>query len=100
MEKSEWIPLKAISDDCKIWAGTRVRLHNVGLNVVDKNNDYYEYLVSFIYGNAVYLQLTNLSQGEAGNIICVIEKDLPNHYSLGKTLKHMMGQENTFVLFE
>ncbi|GLX66873.1 hypothetical protein [Paenibacillus glycanilyticus] len=99
MERSDWIPLRNINDDKKIWAGTKVRLYNVGLNVIDKADDYYDYLVSFIYDNVEYLQLTNLSQGEAGNIICVIKKDTPNHYALGKTLKEMMGLEYTFVLF-
>jgi hypothetical protein len=100
METAKWVPLANINDECKIWVGTRVRLYNVGLNVENKKDDYFEYLVSFIYDNADFLQLTNLSPGEAGNIICVLEKDLPNQYALGKTLKDMMGLENTFVLFD
>ncbi|WP_370452538.1 hypothetical protein [Lysinibacillus sp. SGAir0095] len=72
----------------------------MGLNVKDTKDDYFEYLVSYIYDNEEFLQLTNLSPGEAGNIICILEKDLPNYYALGKTLKKMMGLENTFVLEE
>lgn len=98
MEDAKWIPLGNIEGDEKIWAGTKVRLYNVGLNGKDKQEDYYEYLVSFIHGNDEYLQLTNLSQGEAGNILCVLAKDLPNHYAIGKTLKYMVGVENSFVL--
>jgi len=100
METSKWIPVRNISDDEKIWAGTKVRLYNVGLKVKDKTDDYYEYLVSYIFDNNDYLQLTNLSRGKAGNILCVLKKDRPNHYSLGKTLKDMIGLDNTFVLFE
>ncbi|CAH1193919.1 IS1595 family transposase ISBwe1 [Paenibacillus auburnensis] len=100
MEATKWIPLANIEDDYKIWAGTKVRLFNVGLNVKGEIADYYDYLVSYIYANDDYLQLTNLSEGEAGNIICVIKKDKPNHYALGKTLKDMMGIENAFVLME
>ncbi len=100
METEAWIPLIDIEDDGKIWAGTKVRLYNVGLNVKDKSLDYFDYLVSYIYDNNDYLQLTNLSQGEAGNIICVIKKDSPNHYALGKSLKEMMGLENTYLLLE
>ncbi|HEX3047111.1 MAG TPA: hypothetical protein VHY08_20325 [Bacillota bacterium] len=99
MKESIWISLKTIEDNEKIWAGTRVRLYDVGLKVKDKKDDYYEYIVSYIYGNDEYLQLTNLSPGEAGNIICIIKKDLPNHYSTGKTLKEMMDVEKSFVLF-
>lgn len=100
MEGDKWIPLVNIKDEEKIWAGTKVKVYNVGLNVMERKDDYYVYLVSYIFGNGDYLQLTNLSQGEAGNIVCVIKKDTPNHYALGKTLKYMIGLENTFVLFE
>ena len=92
-----WIPISQLSDDTKIWSGIVVRLYNIGLNVSDKSKDYYEYLISEIYGNHKYLQLTCLSQGKAGNIICVLKKDLPNHYALGKELKRMMDMENTFL---
>ena len=92
-----WIPISQLSDDTKIWSGIIVRLYNVGLNVSDKSKDYYEYLISEIYGNYEYLQLTCISQGEAGNIICILKKDSPNHYSTGKELKRMMNIENTFI---
>ncbi|RDU38650.1 hypothetical protein DRW41_03555 [Neobacillus piezotolerans] len=100
MESSKLIPLATINDEYKVWAGTRVRLYNVGLNIEEKKDDYYEYLVSFIYGNENFLQLTNLSLGEAGNILCVLEKDFPNQYALDKNLKYMMGLENTFILID
>jgi len=93
----EWLPLANLNDDTKIWAGTKVRIYNVGLNVSNKSDDYYDYLVSFIYGNNDFLQLTCLSQGEAGNIICVIKKDSPNHFATGKELKRMIGMDNTWV---
>ncbi len=100
MEKHNWIALKNLEDNEKIWTGTKVRLYNVGLNIEDKSKDYYDYLVSNIYGNSEYLQLVNLSQGEAGNIICVLKMDLPNRYATGKTLKNMMDIENSFVFLE
>ncbi|OAB45253.1 hypothetical protein [Paenibacillus glacialis] len=100
MKTDGWIPLEELNDSQYIWAGTKVRLYGVGLNVKDKAEDYYDYLLSYIYDNNEYLQLTNLSHGEAGNIICVIKKDQPNQYSLGRTLKEMMGIKDTYVLFE
>jgi hypothetical protein len=100
MRKNKWIPLKDVKDEDKIWPGSKVRLYNVGLNVSKKSDDYYDYLVSYIYGNHEFLQLTNLSQGEAGNILCVVKKDLPNHYSLGKTLKVMIDNNDCYVFFE
>ena len=92
-----WISLSELKDDEKIWPGRKIRLYNIGLNVENRADDYLEYMASFIYNNDEHLQLTCLSQGEEGNIICVLEKDLPNHYALGKELKRMMGIENTFI---
>ena len=92
-----WIPLSKLSDEEIIWSGRRVRLYNVGLNVTDSADNFYEYLVSEIHGNSDYFQLTCLSQGKAGNIICVIKKELPNHYAFGKELKRMMDVDNTFI---
>nr|WP_235561167.1 hypothetical protein [Bacillus sp. FJAT-28004] len=100
METDCWIPLINFEDDGKIWVGTKVRLYNVGFNVKDKSLDYYDYLVSNIYENKDYFQLTNLSQGKAGNFICVMKKDSPNHYALGKSLKEVMELENTYLLLE
>ncbi|GIO56844.1 MULTISPECIES: hypothetical protein [Paenibacillus] len=100
MQSKGWIPLINISNDEKIWVGTKIRLFNAGLNVTDKEYDYYDYLVSYIYDNNDLLQLTNLSQGEAGNILCVIPKEKPYHYSLGKSLKDAVGLDNSYVLFE
>lgn len=100
MQTKGWKHLINISNDEKIWVGTKIRLFNVGLNVTDKEHNYYDYLISYIYDNNDFLQLTNLSQGEAGNILCVIPIDKPNHYSLGKSLKEMVGLENTYVLYE
>ena len=95
-----WIPVSDLQDDSKIWAGNRVRIFNVGLNVINKSEDYFEYIVSFIYGDNQFLQLTCLSQGEGGNTVCVLKKDLPNHYATGRELKSKIGIENTFVNLE
>lgn len=100
MDTSKRIPLSNINDDEEIWAGARVRLYNVGFNREDKDNDYYEYIISYIYDNDNFLQLTNLTTGKAGYIICVIEKDLPNKFALGITLKQRLGLENTFFKSE
>lgn len=61
---------------------------------------YTEYLLSYIYGHSDALQLTCLTQGEAGNIGGVIPKDLPNHYALAQTLKTWLTGVYSEVLFE
>lgn len=100
MDNSKWMPLSNVDDEEEIWAGARVRLYNVGMNREDKENDFYECIISYTYDNNNYLQLTNLTTGKAGYIICVIEKELPNNYALGKTLKQRIGLKNTYFRFE
>lgn len=50
MENSKWMPLSNVDDE-EIWAGARVRLYNVGMNREDKENNFYEYIISYIYDN-------------------------------------------------
>ena len=92
-----WIPIAELKDDEEIWAGRIVRLCNIGQNAANISGDHLDYLVSYIHNNERLLQLTCLSSGEAGNIICVLEKDFPNHYASGKELKCKIGIENTFI---
>lgn len=57
METSKWIPLINIWDEEKIWLGTRVRLYNVDLTLVEDSKDnYYECLISSIYEIETHLQ--------------------------------------------
>ena len=42
MLKNKLIPLVDLDDKTEIWRGTRFRQYNVGLNVKDKKQDYYE----------------------------------------------------------
>ena len=93
------MPLSTVDDDEEIWVGARVRLYNVGMNREDKENNFYEYIISYIYDNTNYLQLTNLTTGKAGYIICVIEKNY-QIIMLCRTLKQRIGLENTYFRFE
>ncbi|KGR85311.1 hypothetical protein [Lysinibacillus odysseyi] len=97
MLKSDWIPVREISDETQIWSGTIVRVFGVN----NSEKEFYDYIVSFIYDNNDYLQLTCLSQGEGGNIICVLQTEPSSNYSLGRELKRMMddGTDSVFVNF-
>ncbi len=99
--KIGWIPIKKIPDDTKIWSGTIVRVFGVSLNKDNYEENFYDYIVSFIYDNTNYLQLTCLAKGEGGNIICVLQTEPNSNYSLGKELKRMMddGTNSCFVKF-
>ncbi|NMD72721.1 hypothetical protein HHO41_21065 [Bacillus sp. DNRA2] len=101
MLKSDWISVKEIADDTRIWSGTIVRIFRGALNEDNCEDSYYDYIVSFIYDNTDYLQLTCLSQGEGGNIVCVLQTEPNSNYSLGRELKRMMddGKDSVFVNF-
>jgi hypothetical protein len=97
MPKGDWIPIREVSDDTKIWSGNIVRVYRVN----NCKEQFYDYIVSSIYDNSDYLQLTCLAQGEVGNIVCVLETKANTNYSLGKELKRMMddGTNSVFVNF-
>lgn len=98
MSKRDWIKLSDLADDEKIYHGLKIRLYNVGLNVENREDDYYDYLVSEIYDKPGYFQLVNISPYKAGLIITIIEKEPGESYSLGKILKRQMDRENSYVL--
>ncbi|WP_322536081.1 hypothetical protein [Bacillus altitudinis] len=96
-----WITVQEVEDDTQIWAGTVVRVFTEELNKDNLEGNFYDYIVSFIYDNNEYLQLTCLTQGEGGNIVCVLQTEPNSNYSLGKELKRMMddGTNSVFVKF-
>lgn len=128
LTKEIWIPMDQLQDQQPIWAGTRIRMVEISPYTLkpsmeqtepmkrtertedpeqpmvqhkeDHEEQYTEYLLSYIYGHSDALQLTCLTQGEAGNIGGVIPKDLPNQYALAQTLKTWLTGVYSEVLFE
>ncbi|MCY7580440.1 hypothetical protein [Bacillus altitudinis] len=98
---NDWISVQEVENDTQIWAGTVVRVFTEELNKDNLEGNFYDYIVSFIYDNNEYLQLTCLTQGEGGNIVCVLQTEPDSNYSLGKELKRMMddGTNPVFVKF-
>ncbi|MGI1832187.1 MULTISPECIES: hypothetical protein [Bacillus] len=98
---NDWITVQEVEDDTQIWAGTVVRVFTEELNKDNLEGNFYDYIVSFIYDNNEYLQLTCLTQGEGGNIVYVLQTEPDSNYSLGKELKRMMddGTNSVFVKF-
>ncbi|WP_440118983.1 hypothetical protein [Paenibacillus sp. QZ-Y1] len=62
-ETDEWILLEQINDEELIWAGTKVRVYGLGLNVSDQAEDYNDYLVSYIYDNQEYSAINKPVRG-------------------------------------
>ncbi|MGG3129934.1 hypothetical protein ABEO94_05925 [Bacillus pumilus] len=98
---NDWISVREIEDDTRIWAGTIIRVFKEEINKDNIEDNFYDYIVSFIYDNNEYLQLTCLTQGEGGNIVCILQTEPNSNYSLGNELKRMMddGSNSVFVKF-
>lgn len=98
---TRWVKLHEISDEQPIFAGTVVRIYDVGLNAVCKDTDYYDYMICDIYANGDYLQLSCLGQGEGGNIVCVLAVEPGSRNSTGRELKRMLsGPQPVLVNFD
>lgn len=101
----ELIPLKDIPDDHEFWHGSRFRQFNVGLNVKDKSEDYYDYMLADIPGNYEHMLLTNVTQDagkhKAGLALALVKINLGNaRVVLAEAMKYSMGVENVFWIKE
>lgn len=94
-----WTTLDNISDNFRIYSGVVIRMYDVGLNVKNAEEDYYDYIVSEIYGDTDYFQLVCISSGEGGNIGCILKRHEGDSYVLGRELKRMLAdsKNNVFV---
>ncbi len=86
-----WRPIDELQDGDKIYAGALIRFYNTDKAVSEGAGLWVEptdYLVSSIYANTDYFQLTCLSKGEEGNITCVLGRQ--EGYTLGREVKRML----------
>jgi hypothetical protein len=96
------IPLKDIKDDHEFWRGTRFRIYNVGQNVKDKNDDYYEYMLAQIPGDNDHFLLTNVVGYKSGAALALVKTidDKSKIVVTAKALKFSLGTEDTFVVVD
>ncbi|MBW1294159.1 hypothetical protein [Aquimarina litoralis] len=94
------IPLKDIADTQEFWRGTRFR--HYGVNVSDKESDFYEYMLAEIPGNKEHMVLTCVEGYKSGIALALVKtsKDKTKFVVTGKAIKYAMGIENTFVIKE
>ncbi len=92
----EWFDLSDIKDDHLIWSGTLIRVY------LDSNpQKYYDYIISEIFNNQDYFQLTCISSGKAGYILCVLKIESSHQKAAtGKELQKMLSSPcKTLVCF-
>ncbi len=94
------IPLTKVKDTDEFYKGTRFRIYNVGLNVKNKKDDFYEYMLVEIPGDDEYMLITNVVGYKSGSALALVEikKNKRKIVVTGKSIKFSMGKENTFLL--
>ncbi|NOQ72928.1 MAG: hypothetical protein GQ574_13045 [Crocinitomix sp.] len=98
--KNNLIPLDEISSNKLFWKGTRFRLYNVGLNVENSVDDYYEYMLAEYPGDGEFMLLTCVEGYKSGSTLALVKtiQDKSKLAVNGKALKFSMGTENTYLL--
>jgi len=90
-------PLKEIDDNQIISQGTRFRQYNIGLNVIDTEDDYYEYMLVNNPSEPEYLLLVCVEGYKSGHSLALV-KAIDSYSVNGKAIKNSMGIKNTFIL--
>ncbi|OED48098.1 hypothetical protein AB832_00380 [Flavobacteriaceae bacterium (ex Bugula neritina AB1)] len=95
-------PLKDIDDEQEFWRGTHFRQYEVGLNIANKEDDYYEYMLAEIPGETNYMLLTCVEGYKSGIALALVQmaEDTSKRIVKGKAIKYSMGTENTYVIEE
>ncbi len=102
----ELIPLRDIPDDQEFWKGSLFRLYEVGMNVKDKTDDFYEYMLVLDLSTPDYMILANSSReagrAKRGYVICHVRKleDAGRHVVTGAAMKYSFGTEHTYWVKE
>lgn len=93
-------PISEIDDKTKFYRGTRFRKYEVGLNVVNPEDDFYEYMLTIVPGESEYLLLTCVEGYKAGNPLAFVKTEPNKWFVTAKSLKWSMGIENVYLLKE
>lgn len=100
MEKNiQLLPLKDINDEIEFWKGTRFRQYGVGLNLENKENDFYEYMLAEIPGEKDFMLLTCVEGYNSGSALALVKTldDESRFVVNGKAIKYSMGIENIYL---
>ncbi len=93
-------PLKEVGDELEFWKGTRFRQYQIGLNVTEKEDDYYEYMLTEIPGERDFMLLTCVKGHKSGSALALVKTsaDKTKFVITGKAIKYSMGTENTYLI--
>ncbi len=101
----ELVPHGDLPDDHEFWSGALFRLYNVGMNVKDKTEDFYEYML-VDDNDPDHMILANSSR-EAGRhkrglVICHVKQlqNVNRSVVTGAAMKYSFGIEHTYWVKE
>ena len=95
-------PLAEIPDDEEFWKGTRFRQYEIGLNVENKEDDFYEYMLAEVPGESEYMLLTCVEGSKSGSALALVKtsEDKSKFIVTSKAVKYSMGIENIYLIKE
>jgi hypothetical protein len=102
----ELIPLRDVPDDQEFWRGSLFRLYEVGMNVKDKTDDFYEYMLVLDNSFPGFMILANSSreagQAKRGAVICHVQllEKADRAVVTGAAMKYSFGTEHTYWVKE
>ena len=98
--KPTLIPLALVNDHEQFWLGTRFRIYNIGQNIKDQEEDFYEYMLAQVPGESEYLLLTNVRGYKAGAALALVKIDFDSGKVVvtAKELKSCIGIVDTFIV--
>lgn len=96
------IPLKDVNDEIEFWKGTRFRIYGIGLNVENKNDDFYEYMLAEIPVERAFMLLTCVEGYKSGSTIALVKtsQNKSKFIVKCKEVKFSIGIENVYLIDE
>jgi hypothetical protein len=94
------VSISEIKDNVEFWRGTRFRHLNVGLNVSDKNLDYYEYMLVEVPGELDYMLLTCVEGHKSGAALAFVKTalDKSKFVVTAEAIKFSMGEKDIYLI--
>lgn len=93
-------PISEINDKTKFYRGSRFRQYGIGLNVKNKEDDYYEYMLTIVLGEPDHLLLMCVEGYKSGSPLAYVKTEPNEMYVTANSLKRSMGVENVYLLNE
>jgi len=94
MKKIKLFPLHDIDSTKEFWSGTKLRVLNVGMNVDDKSEDYYDYILAYASWESESMMIVNITDNnsKAGSVYGGV---IPIRTDLGRAVVTKAGFQHT-----